>query len=373
MARIKRAATKIDPKQLADDYINSEMTVTEIRSKYGLSTGSMYIILANYFGSRDRIPSRQGRRKKDEQILLASKEQQPVGEIQEKQEIVTENIDLEKLVDQMLVNLEKKDEEENIKTEGVEEMVELKFAGSTFTDPALSRLYGARTIEVDMISDRHDTGNHQAIFQGPLTDEQITDYAWQEKVIKNYIEEHCTKICGETDDDWFYFERLVVVCSGLQMILASLFKVCSAMKVSLTLKHWNPTERKYDTQILTSFSGDMPGNILFSRLNGEVFLYDCSVNDIESVLKENPEYNFPTVILNDHNADTGAFERTVYIISINRKHMWSLYVKGIEAQQEVQTKHSVSACLLYQNKFGSLQFGDKLSRGYNFNSSNQRT
>ena len=370
--------TRVNPKDLAEDYVNSTLTVKEILAKYKLSTTSMYIILANHFGSREKIPSRRGRDKKEfpvttpvkKEDLLAAEAEAKI----EDEEVTKETVDLEKLVDQMLSGLEKKDEdEENTTKEGVEEMLELSFAGSTFTDPALTRLYGARTIEVDMISDRHESGNRHAIFQGPLTDEQITDYAWQEETVKNYIRQHCTKICGENEEDSFYFERLVVVCSGLQMILTSLIKVCSSMKVSLTLKHWNPTERRYDSQAVTSFSGDMPGNMLFSRMNGELYLYDCSVSDIESILKENPDYHFPTVILNDHNEDTGAFERTVYIISINKKHMWDMYVKYVEAQQEAQTKHSVSACLLYQNKFGSLQFGDKLSRGYNFNSSNQRS
>lgn len=370
MGRKIKMSTKVDPKTLADEYVNSEATVTEIRQKYGLSTPGLYVILENYYGSREKIPLRRGRKKASAPVVVEYPDHALSKAMDINPNIYDNDVDIEALADQMLAQLVTGEKEERSDNE---KMVELEFAGSTFTDPALHKLYGARTIEVDMISDRHDTGaSRPCIFNGPLTPEQIVDYHWQEETVRNYIRRHCSKICSESGED-FYFERLVVICSGLQMALASVIKVCNEMKISLTLKHWNPEERRYNAQVVNTFSGDLPGSALFSRLNGEIYLYDCTIKDIEYMLKDNADFKFPSVILNDHNMKDGSFERTVYIITLNKKHMWDMYIKAVDAQLEVSTWHSVSACMMEVNKFGSLQFGDKISRGYNFISTNQRS
>ena len=70
MGRKMKMSTKVDPKTLADEYVNSEATVTEIRQKYGLSTPGLYVILENYYGSREKIPLRRGRKKASAPVVV---------------------------------------------------------------------------------------------------------------------------------------------------------------------------------------------------------------------------------------------------------------------------------------------------------------
>ena len=365
MSRKTVCTKEINPAKLAEEYSNADTPVREIKAKYGLSNYMLYDILAKYYGSRDKIPSRKGKREKLEEITTAA----PVVETTIKTTEPNKNEDFEQLLDEALANYfnvdgtekdlteEYEDEEAHEEQKGVEEMVELEFAGSKFTDPAISRLYDTNTVEVNMISDRHDTGTYKSIFTGPLSDDQICDYRWQENVIRRFIESNLT--LGEEG----YEETLSVICSGLQMILASLLKVCYEKGVKLNLKHWNPTKEVYDTQkIITDRT---PGLDKFSRLNGEIYLYNCTVKDITDLIDTNPDIELPCVILNDHD-ENNTYTKTTYIICLDKKHMWDMYIKATEAMMEVQTKHSVSACNLIVNKFGNLSIGNKISRGYNF-------
>lgn len=365
MSRKTVCTKEIDPAKLAEEYGNADISVREIKAKYGLSNYMLYDILSKYYGSRDKIPKRKAKREEQEIPTVA-----PVVETTIKTTEPNKSEEFEQLLDEALAKYfnadgtekdlseEYEDEEAQKEQKGVEEMVELEFAGSKFTDPAISKLYNnTPTVEVNMISDRHDTGTRNSIFQGPLSDDQIRDYKWQENVVRKFIESNLT-LAEEG-----YEETLSVICSGLQMILASVIKVCYEKGIKLNLKHWNPSTESYDCQkIITNRTSGLDR---FSRLNGEIYLYNCNVKDVTDLIDTNPDIEIPAVILNDHD-ENNIYTRTIYVICLDKKHMWDMYIKATEAMMEVQTKHSVSACNLVINKFGNLSIGAKISKGYNF-------
>ena len=352
---------RINEKEVAKDYAGTELQVKEICDKHNITLNQMYSVLGRYYGSKDKIPYRADRKPAVEVSMSVDP-----SELEEKP---GHQMTLEELLenkDAIVKKEELLEKEEKERKENYKEVTEINFAGSKFSDPALIKVIGNRSIEVALVSDRHNMPYQSAIFDGPLTSEQITDYTWQEEVVRKYRRENCSKVQSEVKD--FYIETLTVAVTGLQMLTGSVFKVCREMNVPLTFLHYNPSTKKYDAQeiIPAVENGDTPNTILFAKFNkGEIYFHGMTMDDLNTILESNPDFKVPCLVLNDHDED-GDYSRAVYILSLNKKSIWDLYIKAVEAQFEVTSKHSVSFMNLYLNKYGNLAFGEKVSKSFNF-------
>ena len=233
------------------------------------------------------------------------------------------------------------------------------YAGQTFSDPKISSL--TNTVTIGMVSDRHDIGNISYLFEGPLDNDQIQNLKWQESVVHKFITEHF-----EFDKDGNATKYLTLYCTGIQVILASIIKVCYERHVNLVLKHYINSESDYISQtLINSFGNQTEIFHPFKKLekSGKIYLYNTDINDIFSCSQ------MYSISLNVHEEDSIRFKsgECAYILCKSEEDAWSLYPKFVKIIQNNtgNEKNSVLFTVININT-ESFTWGDNISKSYNF-------
>ena len=167
------------------------------------------------------------------------------------------------------------------------------FAGSMFSDPKISTI--TNTVTIGMVSERHDIGNIGYLFEGPLTNEQMLDLNWQESIVHRFINRNF-----KFDENGNADKYLTVYCTGIQIVLGSIVKVCLKRHVNLLLKHYNTTDSEYVSQLVIDMYGDQKEiDHPFKKLekSGKVYLYNTTLDEIT-----NTEYYGISLIVHENDS-----------------------------------------------------------------------
>lgn len=166
-------------------------------------------------------------------------------------------------------------------------------------------------IYAGLVSGRHDMPCTKFIFGSALQEDLMFDYEQQEKVCKDFIEANAEY------EDGAWNKSLQVFVTGMTCCLASLIKVCSIMKINLSLMHYNNSTGRYRGQVIWKdfkCSGGVPE--IFSNnwaAYHYVYTYKCSIEDIS---KSEIFYNVSEIPNND---------KSILILCTNKDHMMEAY------------------------------------------------
>ena len=232
------------------------------------------------------------------------------------------------------------------------------FAGSVFSDPKISTI--TNTVTIGMVSDRHDIGNIGYLFEGPLTNEQMLDLNWQESIVHRFINKNF-----KFDENGNADKYLTVYCTGIQIVLGSIVKVCLKRHVNLLLKHYNATDSEYVSQLVIDMYGDQKEiDHPFKKLekSGKVYLYNTTLDEITNT-------EFYGISLNVHENDSIKFKTgdCSYIFCKSEEDAWKLYPKFVKIIQ-TNSGNERNSVFLTTVKSDTEKFlwGDNISKSYNF-------
>ena len=232
------------------------------------------------------------------------------------------------------------------------------FAGSVFSDPKISTI--TNTVTIGMVSDRHDIGNIGYLFEGPLTNEQMLDLNWQESVVHKFINRNF-----KFDENGNADKYLTVYCTGIQIVLGSIVKVCLKRHVNLLLKHYNTTDSEYVSQLVIDMYGDQKEiDHPFKKLekSGKVYLYNTTLDEITNT-------EFYGISLNVHENDSIKFKTgdCSYIFCKSEEDAWELYPKFVKIIQANSGNERDSVFLTtVKSDTEKFSWGDNISKSYNF-------
>ena len=157
-------------------------------------------------------------------------------------------------------------------------------------------------IECGLIKYRHSMPVDLFIFNKSLTDKEMSDFIYLDKLINKFIDDNVT-----FDKNGRALESLKLYATGLQCALAAVIKVCSYRKIGLEVMHYNPISCTYLSQKIFDAS-DLNNIINLKRYSHEIFYYDCNINDLT-----NSEYIYELrlVVPNQYNDTTLYSESTL--------------------------------------------------------------
>lgn len=248
----------------------------------------------------------------------------------------------------------KKEEKLNEETNIIGETIE--FAGRQMTDNRLTKL--SNSVSAGMIANRHVIGTLSFIFDDVPSD-RIFDYRWQENIVREFISKNFEK-----DANGRHTKFLNLYCTGLQTVLASIMKVCHEEQLNLTLNHWDSVEKEYVPQKLITEFGDFEEiKHPFSSLEkkGSVYLYNCKLEDIIGT-------NSCFAVSLSH-FEGSEKDSTINILTRTSEEAWRLYILFQDiAQSNPESRSAVllSDVMVWEDGY---QFGELMSRYYNFKDS----
>lgn len=239
---------------------------------------------------------------------------------------------------------------------------ELRFGYTKYSNPDLFGI--TNKVSVGMISDRHNMGILEYIFEGPLSEDEIGNLKWQREIIDNFIYNHFT-YNKETDS---YVETMVLYCTGLQVILGSIIKECYDLHCNLVLMHYDGNDSYYQQVIFTDFSkNNTVINHPFIKLEkkGKVYFYKMSIGE----LNKNVDKEMYCISLNTHKEDSNEFVpgECSYIICKSIAEAFELYPEFVNIciSQKDRSRNSVFVAKITYNNNG-FTFGDNISKCYNY-------
>ena len=332
---------------IASQFNVSQSTITSILKREGVGDGT---IMKNRSTNYSNLNAHQYKKKmeEEEKKYLANNAKE-IKSINKKKIIIsTANTDVKK--------------EKKIKVNNISEIIvdnnNIVFAGGVFEDSKISTI--TNTVTIGMVSDRHDIGNIGYLFKGPLTNEQLNDFGWQESVVDNFIDNNFN-----FDNDGNAEKYLTLYCTGIQVILASIIRVCIRRHVNLLLKHYSSSDSEYISQPMINMYGEQKEIMHpFKKLekSGKIYLYNTKLEDIINA-------EFFGISLNVHEDDSIKFKsgKCAYIFFRSEADAWELYPKFVRMIQSNIGKERNSVLLTAVKSNGeSFVWGDNISKSYNF-------
>lgn len=239
------------------------------------------------------------------------------------------------------------------------------FAGVEFDIPEITVL--TNMVTVGLVSERHNMGNIPYMFEGPISNELFIDLQAQEKIINDFIDQNFT-----FDANGNSTKYMNLYCTGIQIILGSVVKVCIERHVNLVLKHYDDVSGEYISQpVVTMFGACDEINHPFNKLEkcGQVLLYNIDITDI--ICNE----KFYSISLNEHEDENLKPNQTprfkagacTYILFGNEEDAWKLYPTFIKACQANTGNERNSVLMTEVSSDGySFSWRGNISKGYNF-------
>ena len=337
-----------------DMYFEEKMTQQEIADHFNCSITTICKLIKNkgYDSNMKRKKGIRNSKLNNHQIEKFHRDQQKKYE----KEVEKENNDS---------NVEQINEITPVESPKIIEKVEdtvpsIRFANKIFKDENLVSL--SNSVTVGMVSDRHNMGNLQYIFEGPITSEQFINEKWQKEVINKFIDNNFT-----FDKYGDATKCLVLYCTGIQIILVTILKVCIERHINVTLKHFYDKTGNYISQIaINQFNCKDEIDHPFKRLEktGNVYLYNTKLEEITN------NRNFYGISVGVHEDDSMKFKAGTcsYIFVKTEDEAWKLYPQFVKASLENSGKerNSVMLASCSTNGYGFF-WEDNISKSFNFN------
>ena len=158
---------------------------------------------------------------------------------------------------------------------------------------------------------------------------------------------------------------LTLYCTGIQVVLGSIVKVCLKRHVNLLLKHYVSSESEYISQTVIDMYGDQKEiEHPFKKLekSGNIYLYNTNLKDIINT-------EFYGLSLNVHEDNSTKFKsgNCLYVFCKSEEDAWELYPKFVKIIQANTGKERNSVFLtMGKSSTDSFIWGDNISKSYNF-------
>jgi Mor family transcriptional regulator len=380
---------------IVKDYKSGDFSQTQLAVNYNISDQTIRKIIRDFYGGADKVPKNKHTRvPHDVDAIMADYDNgMSYNEIGAKYGITrkqaynviyhynaTHNKNNEKeAADNESTNNETKDKYQLPIVNSID------FANGTlvFNDTPLHKVIKYdNKIKIGMISGRHNMKEadiNKYLFEGPISEDHIIDIEWQEKSINEFIDNNIT-----FDDNGNSNEILEVYCTGLQVILSSIIKICGIRRVNLILMHYNITESmksdapSYFPQIVYDFTknginlnnddysiSDKYGYTYpFSKIEsqGDIYLYDVDPSE----LNNSEVYS---ISINTHCSDSDRFVKgkSKIIIVKDYDRIFEILPAAITI---IQSNKDIdrNSILVAKIKIGDTDFewGDHICKSFNY-------
>ena len=206
-------------------------------------------------------------------------------------------------------------------------------------------------VEVGLVGERHEIYSiKKYIFEKSLTQEQLLDFNYQYEHAKEFLKDNI-----ENEK-----QTLMVYCTGLQSVLATVIKACHDMEINLILKHMNTNTKSYDSQVIWDFGHLKDVSYPFESIK-TIYGYKCKLSDVLEAV------NVYAITLTTVDKNDYSFTDKQYIIATDVDDAWNLYQKFVMAiKDELTTTYNNVQISTMTVKANSYQWNEVLSQSYNY-------
>ena len=208
---------------------------------------------------------------------------------------------------------------------------------------------------------RHDIPMVNKYIFDTLSDKEFKNPIYLENRAKGFINAYIkNRIDGTT-------KTLVLYCTGLQLPLSALIKVCVEMKVNLITMHFDPETTSYIPQVTLDIFGEVPDiskispvDGLKNKYRGGVYTYKCNIKDLIT------QGNCIAIALNSDNDSND--EIILFDKEFPDAELWEVYGNFIKMSRDesIENKHHSIIMTTINISLAGYLFGDCISKSFNY-------